>query len=729
VYVRRFTFLGHWFHDVGCGSGKTQKMVAAMNLGFEFASGNDFELQVLNAQFLLAMIRLEEMQETKSILGQTKIITFRANWLLCVSADGPSDLFVFGGYDLIVIWTIYLACLSKTVETVRIVLPHDSVLKQTGFVHKDDNDVNTIKVRMTNGPPYNGWVVPITPLRRERTLAIVESKTFQKAQPELVKAMKNREAFVTKAKQSKSQILNPYCPAATELACLSQWDDVKQKGTRLSPAEVNTTGMAPTKFAKSIAESFVLEYPNTYATWSSMSFKERVDAYQKITTSFDPKKLLRADDIKEITIATMNALTRQIAEGQAQNWNPASEGIYWTMQSQVDWFLSSHLGYENCQLCVYQKSLYSKSQKRPEAGQPDVLTYASDHVQLLKRTEASSAAKKTLAVASAKNKSQGNKTKKRCKSVGQSVTAKKPKCIAEVTRKSNAVVNKLAERLETVETAVEISTAETSSLPPEPAGDKKENENGISCAPQVSFGSGLNQEPGPAFPAEAAGAEELDENARAGTSSLPPEPAGDKKENENGISCAPQVSFGSGLNQEPGPAFPAEATGAEELDENARAGTLSSPTVSNRKRKASTGGANEMMAMGATLNACYTCFVAEEGANQMWRRWTGSEAQRLKSWENYQLAKSCYKDNFILCYKRRYPEVWAWVKSPIVDGRSKKGKLVKKYHPESAKIQRKKAEAVDHFENVLKRNMTRLDRHMIRHFPEDAEEWKKRRIA
>jgi hypothetical protein len=210
---------------------------------------------------------------------------------------------------------------------------------------------------------------------------------------------------------------------------------------------------------------------------------------------------------------------------------------------------------------------------------------------------------------------------------------------------------------------------------------------------------------------------------------LPPEPAGDKKENENGISCAPQVSFGSGLNQEPGPAFPAEATGAEELDENARAGTLSSPTVSNRKRKASTGGANEMMAMGATLNACYTCFVAEEGANQMWRRWTGSEAQRLKSWENYQLAKSCYKDNFILCYKRRYPEVWAWAKSSIVDGRSKKGKMVKKYHPESAKIQRKKAEAVDHFENVLKRNMTRLDRHMIRHFPEDAEEWKKRRIA
>jgi hypothetical protein len=113
----------------------------------------------------------------------------------------------------------------------------------------------------------------------------------------------------------------------------------------------------------------------------------------------------------------------------------------------------------------------------------------------------------------------------------------------------------------------------------------------------------------------------------------------------------------------------------------------------------------------------------------MWRRWTGSEAQRLKSWENYQLAKSCYKDNFILCYERKYPEFWAWVKSPIVDGRSTEGKITKNCHPDSALIQRQRAQAVDHYNNVIKRNMTRLDRHMIHHFPEDAEEWKKAKDA
>jgi len=173
---------------------------------------------------------------------------------------------------------------------------------------------------------------------------------------------------------------------------------------------------------------------------------------------------------------------------------------------------------------------------------------------------------------------------------------------------------------------------------------------------------------------------------------------------------------------------PAIASSLSDTDATSSAATPVTVLI-KRKQEASTGGANELMAMGATLNACYTCFVAEEGANQMWRRWTGSEAQRLKSWENYQLAKSCYKDNFILCYERKYPEFWAWVKSPIVDGRSTEGKITKNCHPDSALIQRQRAQAVDHYNNVIKRNMTRLDRHMIHHFPEDAEEWKKAKDA
>ena len=165
------------------------------------------------------------------------------------------------------------------------------------------------------------------------------------------------------------------------------------------------------------------------------------------------------------------------------------------------------------------------------------------------------------------------------------------------------------------------------------------------------------------------------------------------------------------------------------LDNNAVTSTTPTTLLINRKRKASTNGANEMMALGATLDACYTCFVAEEGANQMWRSWTQAEAQRLGSWENYQYARPRFLNDFVLCYQQKYSGQWAWAKSSVVDGRSKKGKLVKKFHPESEQFQRKKAEAVDHYNNVIKRHMTRLDRHMTRHFPEDAKEWKKRRTA
>ena len=139
--------------------------------------------------------------------------------------------------------------------------------------------------------------------------------------------------------------------------------------------------------------------------------------------------------------------------------------------------------------------------------------------------------------------------------------------MVDITSETDLGAESLAKLMELAEeTAAEIPPAGTSISPSEPAGDKRD-ENGINCAPRVSFDSGR------VFLAEAAGAEKLDENARAGTSSSPPEPAGNKQ-NENGIGCAPRVSFGSGLNQELGPAFPAEAAGAEKLDANVLAEML-----------------------------------------------------------------------------------------------------------------------------------------------------------
>jgi len=184
------------FLDVGSGTGVGVHSAAALGR-YAYALGMDFELQAICGQKALERIK------DGNLPGDTESIIWQDNLFYCICFNMVTDVFLFNGYDLLCMWTIWLSVISSSVEVLRFVLTHTDVLKACGCLFNTDecsgdssgafNSTSKgvkpyckLSASMAiSGKAYSalGFILFGNPKLRQRVIARMSSQKFREENP------------------------------------------------------------------------------------------------------------------------------------------------------------------------------------------------------------------------------------------------------------------------------------------------------------------------------------------------------------------------------------------------------------------------------------------------------------------------------------------------------------------------------------------------------------------